>query len=140
MISFVKSFNENESEEIKTNPRKKHKIAIVTDSNEKMNKYKNEFSKDSDVIEFKNPKDVQGREFDFVFIDKSFNKKENSKFLNLTDFYTMASRAKIGGCIVDSDHIIGDLGFTNSNKPSAAETTFGSTLEQKLAIYKDYTD
>lgn len=140
MINFVRNFNEVDKEEIQSDPKKKHKVAIITDSEGKANNYRNSLTDAADVIEIVTPKAVQGREFDFVFVDKNYATGPGSKFNNLTDFYTMMTRAKIGAAIIDTNDTFRTLGFTNNKKASAAETTFGSTREQKLAIYKAYTD
>lgn len=135
MINFVRQSNEADKDIIRDNSKKKHKIAIVADADNKANSYRNQLASDSDVVEIVSPENVQGREFDFVIVDKNF---DSNKYLALTDFYTMVTRAKIGACVINNGNVIEDMGFRNNDKPAAAEATFGSTPEQKLAIYQDY--
>lgn len=80
---------------------------------------------------------IQGQEFDYIIIDKSFAKiDQNSKDLDLLNFlqdlYTMISRGKKGSIIIDSDKSLENIIGSNIVEFSKAEAKNISTYTQKF--------
>lgn len=117
-----------------------HRLAIVVDDKEKQNQYRNQFRDkvDKDVIII-DSKSVQGKEFDYVIVDKQFASEASALYSRIQDLYTMMTRAKRGMAIVDDANLIGN-DFDTVPDESASEDVLGSSPEEKAAIYKDYID
>lgn len=117
-----------------------HRLAIVVDDKEKQNQYRNQFGDkvDKDVIII-DSKSVQGKEFDYVIVDKQFASEASALYSRIQDLYTMMTRAKRGVAIVDDANLIGN-DFDTVPDESASEDVLGSSPEEKAAIYKDYID
>jgi len=79
-------------------------VAIIYDESTE-NKYKN---LDEDGITLVPYNNMQGREFDYVFVDvdwKEHSRLSNtyvSKYNAMRDFYTVTQRARIGGIVIDN--------------------------------------
>lgn len=122
-----------------SDPSGKHRLGIVVDAGDtaKINQYRNAFGDriDKDVFVL-DPKSVQGKEFDYVVIDKTFSKE---LYPLAQDFYTMMTRARRGAAIVDESKIIQDsLCISTIPDETAAENVLGSDPEEKAAMFKDY--
>lgn len=134
MLSLIDKLKE-------TDPKGNHRLGIVVDSGDtaKLNQYRNVFGDkiDKDVI-ILDPKSVQGKEFDYVLIDKTFSK---DLYTLAQDFYTMMTRARRGAAIVDDANIIKDnLRISTIPDETAAENVLGSDPEEKAAMFKDYVN
>ena len=118
----------------------KHQLAIVVDDKEKQNQYRNTFVDkiDKDVIII-DSKSVQGKEFDYVIVDKKFTSEPHQLYSRIQDLYTMMTRARRGEAIVDDSNIIGNDFYSDPDE-SASEDVLGGSPEEKAAIYKDYID
>ena len=124
-----------------SDPSGKHRLGIVVDvrNTAKINQYRNAFGDriDKDIFVL-DPKSVQGKEFDYVVIDKTFSK---DLYTLAQDFYTMITRARRGAAIVDESKIIQDyLRISTIPDETAAENVLGSDPEEKAAMFKDYVD
>ena len=84
---------------------RKPRVAIITNDGDK---WKN---KDIEVI---TGDKVQGGEFDFVIIDKTFGDGDKSLFIKLRDFYTLIGRSRYGTAIVGNDDFIKEFDIVNS--------------------------
>ena len=79
-------------------------VAIIYDDTTE-SKYKN---LDEEGITLVPYNDMQGREFDYVFVDVDWNKHSRlsttyvSKYNAMRDFYTVTQRARIGGIVIDN--------------------------------------
>jgi hypothetical protein len=74
-------------------------IIVDDDTESKYNSYKTDEYKDRVVVS--KLVDVQGDQFDYVIVDRSFTNRSKEYFESLRDFYTAISRAKIGSVIVN---------------------------------------
>lgn len=74
-------------------------IIVDDDTESKYNSYKTDEYKDRVVV--RKLVDVQGDQFDYVIVDRSFTNRSKEYFESLRDFYTAISRAKIGSVIVN---------------------------------------
>ena len=133
MLTLVKELAENE-----TDPSKKHQLAIVVDDEAKANNYRNQLASFGDSVIVIDSKKVQGREYDYVIVDKSFN--ETNPYDALTDFYTMMTRAKIGSAIVDDKGVIKSLNIGTHPDDTASEPVLGSDPETRAQLFKEYSD
>ena len=115
-----------------TTDNKKKKEAIEQKRNLYRNTFGDRVGKDVIIID---AKEVQGKEFDYVLVDKDFD--VTHKFYAVQDFYTMMTRAKRGAAIVDDLNIIGNI-FDTAPDESASESVLGSTPEEKASIFADY--
>jgi hypothetical protein len=124
-----------------SDPSGKHRLGIVVDAGNttKINQYRSTFGDriDKDVF-ILDPKSIQGKEFDYVVIDKTFSK---DLYTLAQDFYTMMTRARRGAAIVDESKTIQDsLCISTISDETAAENVLGSDPEEKAAMFKDYVD
>ena len=131
-INFVKELSDKE-----TDPSKKHKVALVVGDDAKRNQYRNQFESQSEYVVVTDPENVQGREYDYVVVDKSFD--ESNPYMALTDFYTMMTRARIGSAIVDDNGIIKSLHIETVADDTASEAVLGNTPEEKQQIFGEYS-
>lgn len=110
-------------------------VLIVTDNVEKYAKVKDGATVDENV-EIRNSKDAQGGEFDFVIIDKDWNKENsgNSYFM-IKDLYTLTQRSRVGSLIIDNG-IKKALNISNPSNPSAWQEF--KLPAQEVSNYKQY--
>lgn len=121
-----------------SNPDKSHKIAILVGDNDRKNKYDSVYGSNDD-IEIIYANRVQGREFDYVIVDKSFNM--DSIYFAFKDFYTMLTRAKIGSAFVDDvDLLKSSFNIIFTPNEVAAAPVMGGTSEQKRIIFENYVN
>lgn len=117
-------------------PDKKHKIAILVGDDSRKNKYDSIYE-NNDNVEVIHADKVQGREFDYVIIDKAFDTE--SLYLSFKDFYTMLTRAKIGSVFVDDPGFISStFGILFTPNESAAAPMMGGSAEEKRKIFELY--
>lgn len=100
---------------VKVKLRDDEQIAIITDNH-------NYDTLASDKIEILNPKNAQGKEWDYVFVDTQYNFEEPASFKN---FYTSVSRSKKGTLFLTTEDQLNKL-----NK----YITFTEDLEGDLPI------
>ena len=129
MLSLIDSLNEDGTQ---------HRLAIVANDSDKINFYRNLFNSriDKDVFVL-DSKSVQGKEFDYVVVDKTFDK--DHVFNAIQDFYTMMTRARRGAAIVDDGNVIRNH-FDSYPDDTASENVLGSSPSEKADIYKDYNN
>ena len=133
MLTFVKELAENE-----TDSSRKHQLAIVVDDETKANNYRNQLASFGDSVVVIDSKKVQGREYDYVIVDKPFN--DTNPYDALTDFYTMMTRAKIGSAIVDDAGVIKSLNIGTHPDDTASEPVLGADPETRAQLFKEYSE
>lgn len=84
------------------------KLAILVD-NDGFAEYADIQSKYSDKIELYNSEEIQGGQFKYVLIDKTFDSDPNNKRNTLKDFYTAISRSTTGTIIGTAKYDIREL-------------------------------
>jgi hypothetical protein len=85
-------------------------VLLITDEPSKYAHY------ESKGVVVASAKVAQGGEFDYVIVDKQF-KIDDNQYRSVRDFYTTASRSRIGTVIVDDDNST-RRGFNIDNKES----------------------
>lgn len=89
-------------------------------------------------------KEVQGNQYDFVIVDKSFNK--DNLFLGYKDLYTLIGRAKIGSVVayqlntLQLNSIVGDKGLINSTNTESDFKEFGEWKSKVFDRFRDKSE
>lgn len=109
-------------------PTIKGKVLLITDNPELYNA-----DKDPD-LDIRKPDEAQGLEYDYVVMDIKWTKDDN-KYNQLRNFYTMTQRARLGSIVLDNG-IIDSLKIENEFSPLAKNDS-EITKEQK-SKYKEW--
>ena len=112
-------------------------VAIITDNPNNYSDYSGKYSN----LTFIDANKVQGGEFDYVIIDKSFNKDGATLYDKLKDLNTMVSRAK-KGFVIKSDNSLAELNIKTAQRDKSVATvpTAITASKDKIIEWRNMVD
>ena len=112
-------------------------VAIITDNPNNYSDYSGKYANLTIIDANK----VQGGEFDYVIIDKSFDKDDATLYDKLKDLNTMVSRAK-QGFVIKSDNSLSELNIKASQRDHsvASEPTAITASKDRIIEWRNIVD